>query len=171
MRWRIQNWPVYFVRTLIHLDAEARMTTYEDEEGKKRSSLSLIQRTTLRPTLATCGKANKLYRWYWSFTPPCRKDRCGCDRVHAGSASPRCLEGDIFLAYTFVVFSIVYVFGGHVQSIHYDFTDYTTSLLIISFHTFAIWIWAFELPLNTLSWKTESYWPNHVGRLHIERII
>lgn len=31
-------------RTMIHLDAEARMTQYEDESGKKRTSLSLIQR-------------------------------------------------------------------------------------------------------------------------------
>jgi hypothetical protein len=35
-------------------------------------------------------------------------------------------------AYTTVLLSIVYVFEGHVQSIHHDFTDYMTSLLIVS---------------------------------------
>jgi hypothetical protein len=32
-------------RSLVHLDAEARMTAYEDQDGNKRTSLSLIQRT------------------------------------------------------------------------------------------------------------------------------
>lgn len=30
-------------RTLMHVDAEARMNTYEDDEGKKHSSLNLVQ--------------------------------------------------------------------------------------------------------------------------------
>lgn len=32
----------YFIRSLLHVDADARMETYTDAEGNKRSNLSLI---------------------------------------------------------------------------------------------------------------------------------
>ena len=33
----------YFLRTLVYLEGDATMRTYEDADGKKQSSLSLVQ--------------------------------------------------------------------------------------------------------------------------------
>lgn len=44
---------ILFLRSLIHVDADARMETFTDNEGIKRSNLSLIARMSSLPYLGS----------------------------------------------------------------------------------------------------------------------
>lgn len=39
----------HFYRTLVYLEGDASMRSYEDAEGRKQTSLSLVQRTSYIP--------------------------------------------------------------------------------------------------------------------------
>ncbi len=61
-------------RTLVYLEADATMNSYEDAEGKNRSSLNIVQRTIPTPTrhaqvvFADCGRF--ICRKHRSFEAP-----------------------------------------------------------------------------------------------------